>query len=199
MEASIKVAIYARVSTADQHLSNQLEELTSLCEKSGWNIVRIYQEKISGSKSIEQREAISELLADGRRRQFDKVVIWSVDRLARSLSNLINILLELKSLNINVFSYKQSIDTASPMGAMFFQFLGIFAEFENTIRKERQLVGIRRAKARGVHFGRKPTSPAQIEKIKWMRRKGHPISEICRSVKVSPNTVCKILRDVSAQ
>lgn len=188
------MAIYARVSTADQHLSNQLEELQSLCERSGWDIVRIYQEKISGSKSIEQRDAINQLTKDARRRLFDKIVIWSVDRLARSLPNLINILLELKSLNVNVFSYKQSIDTSSPMGAMFFQFLGIFAEFENTIRRERQLVGIKRAKARGVHFGRKPTSPAQIEKIKWMRRNGHPISEICRSVKVSPNTVCKILR-----
>jgi len=148
---------------------------------------------------MEQREAINQLTKDARLRLFDKIVIWSVDRLARSLPNLINILLELKSLNVNVFSYKQSIDTSSPMGAMFFQFLGIFAEFENTIRRERQLVGIKRAKARGVHFGRKPTSAAQIEKIKWMRRNGHPISEICRSVKVSPNTVCKIIKDEHGQ
>jgi DNA invertase Pin-like site-specific DNA recombinase len=75
------------------------------------------------------------------------------------------------------------------MGSMFFQFLGIFSEFENTIRKERQVVGIRKAKERGVRFGRKPTTEAQIAKIQWMKRNGSSIRAICKEVKVSPNTV----------
>ncbi len=79
------------------------------------------------------------------------------------------------------------------MGSMFFQFLGIFSEFENTIRKERQIVGIRKAKERGVRFGRKPTTEAQIAKIRWMRKNGSSIRTICSEVKVSPNTVYGVL------
>jgi DNA invertase Pin-like site-specific DNA recombinase len=103
------------------------------------------------------------------------------------------VLTELKDSKIDIFSYKQAIDTSTAMGSMFFQFLGIFSEFENTIRKERQIVGIRKAKERGVRFGRKPTTEAQIAKIQWMKRNGASIRAICKEVKVSPNTVAAVL------
>jgi DNA invertase Pin-like site-specific DNA recombinase len=136
-----------------------------------------------------------EMLTDARLRHFDKLVVWSVDRLARSLPNLVHILLELRDLNVNIFSYKQAIDTSSPMGMMFFQFLGIFAEFENTIRLERQQMGIRKAKEKGIHFGRKPLSDHKRSEIIKMRNSGSSIRSICKFLNVSPNTVSKIIND----
>lgn len=134
------------------------------------------------------------MLADARLRRFDKVVVWSVDRLARSLPNLIHVLLELRDLNVNIFSFKQAIDTSSPMGMMFFQFLGIFAEFENNIRRERQLMGIRKAKENGVHFGRKPISDEKKLEIINLRKSGLSIRSICNNLNVSPNSVLKIIK-----
>ena len=143
----MKVAIYARVSTADQNYEGQLEELHALAERSGWEVVDVYSEKISGTKATDERPELKRMMKDARLRKFEKVLVWSVD------------------------------------------FLGIFSEFENTIRKERQVVGIRKAKERGVCFGRKPTTEAQIDRIRWMRKHGSSIRAICQEVKVSPNTV----------
>lgn len=190
----MKVAIYARVSTADQNYEGQLEELHALAERSGWDVVEVYSEKISGTKSTDERPELKRMMRDARLRKFEKVLVWSVDRLGRSMKNLVFVLNELKDSKIDIFSYKQAIDTSSAMGSMFFQFLGIFSEFENTIRKERQVVGIRKAKERGVRFGRKPTSEAQIAKIQWMKRNGASIRAICKEVKVSPNTVYAVLQ-----
>ena len=185
----MKVAIYARVSTADQNYEGQLEELHALAERSGWEVFAVYSEKISGTKATDERPELKRMMKDARLRKFDKVLVWSVDRLGRSMKNLIFVLTELKESRIDIFSYKQAIDTSTAMGAMFFQFLGIFSEFENTIRKERQVVGIRKAKERGVCFGRKPTTEDQIARIRWMRKQGSSIRAICQEVKVSPNTV----------
>ena len=190
----MKVAIYARVSTTDQNYEGQLEELRSLANRSGWTVTETYSEKISGTKSTEDRPELKRLMRDARLRRFEKVLVWSVDRLGRSMKNLVYVLTELKENKIDIFSYKQAIDTGTVTGSMFFQFLGIFSEFENTIRKERQLVGIRKAKERGVRFGRKPTTEAQIAKIQWMKRNGSSIRAICREVRVSPNTVQAVLQ-----
>jgi DNA invertase Pin-like site-specific DNA recombinase len=190
---AMKVAIYARVSTIDQNYDGQLEELRLLAERSGWELVEVYSEKVSGTKETEERPELKRMMRDARWRKFEKVLVWSVDRLGRSMKNLVLVLNELKELKIDIFAYKQAIDTTTAMGSMFFQFLGIFSEFENTIRKERQIVGIRKAKERGVRFGRKPTTEAQIAKIRWMRKNGSSIRAICAEVKVSPNTVYGVL------
>lgn len=189
----MNVAIYARVSTTDQNYEGQLEELQLLANRSGWVVIETYSEKISGTKSAEDRPELKRLMRDARLRRFEKVLVWSVDRLGRSMKNLVYVLTELKEHKIDIFSYKQAIDTGTVTGSMFFQFLGIFSEFENTIRKERQLVGIRKAKERGVRFGRKATTEAQIAKIQWMKRNGSSVRAICREVHVSPNTVQFVL------
>lgn len=190
----MKVALYARVSTIDQNYEGQIEELRSLADRSGWEVVEVYSEKVSGTKESEDRPELKRMMRDARWRKFEKVLVWSVDRLGRSMKNLVFILNELKDLKIDIFSYKQAIDTSTAMGSMFFQFLGIFSEFENTIRKERQIVGIRKAKERGVRFGRKPTTESQVAKIRWLRKNGSSIRAICAEVKVSPNTVYGVLQ-----
>ena len=93
----------------------QLDELQALCTRSDWTIAKVYREKISGTKSADERTALKELLVGARQRQFEKVVVWSVDRLARSMRQLVNVLSELNDCGVQLFSYRQGIDTSTPM------------------------------------------------------------------------------------
>lgn len=189
----MRVAVYVRVSTSHQNDEAQYDELMALCERSDWEVVDVYREKVSGTKGTSERSELNRLLRDARLRRFAKVVVWSVDRLGRSMKNLVTVLSELKDLKINVFSFKQGIDTETSMGSMLFQFVGIFAEFENEMRKERQTIGIAKAKSKGVRFGKKPTPRSKIEEIKRLRGEGLAILKICKRVQVSPNTVYSAL------
>ena len=189
----MKVAVYVRVSTNHQSDEAQYEELEQLCQRSDWEIVSVYRETVSGTKAADERKELNRMLRDARLRRFEKVVVWSVDRLGRSMKHLVTVLAELKDINVDVFSFKQGIDTQTPMGSMLFQFVGIFAEFENEMRKERQAIGIAKAKSKGVHFGRKPTSRTQMNEIRKLRSEGVSISKICKAVSVSPHTVYKAL------
>jgi DNA invertase Pin-like site-specific DNA recombinase len=190
----VKVAIYSRVSTSHQDDEAQHDELRSLCERSGWEVAGSYRETVSGAKAAEQRPELMRLLSDAKRRRFEKVVVWSIDRLGRSMRHLISVLSELQDCRVHVFSYKQAIDTETPTGAMLFQFLGIFAEFENTIRRERQALGIARAKARGVRFGRKPIPPSKERQIVALRREGLGINRIGKTLGVGCEAIYRTLR-----
>lgn len=186
----MKVAIYARVSSESQDYEMQLQELQALAERSGWEIVDVYAEKISGTKKTEDRPELKRMMKDARWRRFQKVLVWSVDRLGRSLKNLVDTLTELRDLKIDIFAQQQGIDTGTQMGAMMFSFISIFSEFETNLRKSRQQAGIIRAKAAGKTWGgRQPTSEEKLEKIRTMKRKGFTVREICKKLKVSPNTI----------
>ena len=192
----MRVAIYCRVSTTQQDDEAQYDELVALCKRSRWQVARIYREKISGAKSAADRPELKKLLIEAKQRQFDKVLVWSADRLARSMRHLMTILGELHDCNVQLFSYKQGVDTSTPMGSMLWQFLGIFAEFEHGIRRERQAIGIAKARERGVRFGRpKLARVKQLEIIK-LRRKGLGINTIARQLRVGSGSV---MRTLSAQ
>ncbi|NKB38182.1 MAG: helix-turn-helix domain-containing protein [Gammaproteobacteria bacterium] len=189
-----RIALYTRVSTAHQNDSMQLDELRSLCERSNWQIVSEYREKISGTKSVDERAALKSLLDDARKRRFDKVVVWSVDRLGRSMVHLTSVLQELHDLNINIYAYKQALDTETHMGRMFWQIMGIFAEMENNLRKERQMAGIRKAQERGVKFGRpSKINGAVSQSVKLLRERGMSIRKIARQLEIGVGSVYKIL------
>jgi DNA invertase Pin-like site-specific DNA recombinase len=192
----LQVAIYSRVSTTQQNDDAQYEELAALCARCGWEITNVYREKVSGTKSADARPELKKLLTAARQRRFDKVVVWSADRLGRSMRHLVSVLGELNDCGVHVFSYKQGIDTSTPMGSMLWQFLGIFAEFEHGIRRERQALGIARAKARGVRFGRRPISRAKSEEILSLRNQGMGINRIARTLRVGTGTVCRTLETV---
>lgn len=187
-----KVVIYSRVSTSHQDVTKQQEELTALCQRAGWEIVGDYSEKVSGRKSVEDRPVLKQLMRDARQRRFDQVVVWSVDRLGRSMRDLVVLLEELNTAGIDIYAYKQDIDTSTPTGKMFWNFLGIFSEFENDIRKERQRMGIDKAKARGVEFGRPKTKPETIEQIVKLRKQGMGKVKIGRIVGAGTATVSKV-------
>lgn len=191
----MKVAIYARVSHQTQDYEMQLQELQALADRSGYEVVEIYAEKISGTKANADRPELKRMMKDAKWRRFQKVLVWSVDRLGRSMKNLVDVLTELRDLKIDILAQQQGIDTGTQMGAMMFSFISIFSEFETNLRRERQMLGIQKARAAGKTWGgRKATSDEKLEKIRTMKRKGFTVREICKKLRVSPNTIYSIVR-----
>ena len=117
------------------------------------------------------------MLKDASRKKLDKVVIWSVDRLGRSMNHLVSVLSQLKDLDIDIYSYKQGKDTSATMGSSFFHMIGIFAELENNMRRERQIIGIKRALKDDIKFGRKDVVDEDKEYQIWQLR------TICKSIR----------------
>jgi DNA invertase Pin-like site-specific DNA recombinase len=150
------VAIYTRVSTDHQTTENQERELREIAERMGWQIVELYRDEgVSGTKSREHRPAFDALCKDAARRRFGMVMAWSVDRLGRSLQDLVGFLSELHALDIDLFLHQQGLDTTTPAGKAMFQMMGVFAEFERSMIRERVNAGLRRAKAAGKTLGRR--------------------------------------------
>lgn len=152
-ELKKKVALYLRVSTKTQHTSNQLTELKEVCDRFDYEIVDIYDETVSGTKNNEDRSEFSRLIKDVKRKRFDMVLVWSLDRLGRQTSELLKFLTIIEDYDVGLFCWKQGINTSDAMGRMFFQFVSVMSEYENSIRKERQLVGIERLKSQGKKYG----------------------------------------------
>jgi DNA invertase Pin-like site-specific DNA recombinase len=157
----MRAAIYLRVSTTDQTTDNQERELRAAAERIGHEIVEVYQDQgISGAKGRDKRPAFDKLHRDAARRRFDIVMAWSVDRLGRSLQDLVVFLSELRALKIELFLNQQGLDTTTPAGKAMFQMLGVFAEFERSIIQERVRAGMARAKERGTKSGKAIGRPA---------------------------------------
>src|SRR6201984_1454354 len=158
-----RAVVYLRVSTIDQTTANQERELREVAGRMGCEIVRVYKDHgISGAKGRDKRPAFDKLCRDAARRQFDLVMAWSVDRLGRSLQDLVGFLSELHALKIDLFLRQQGLDTTTPAGKAMFQMMGVFAEFERSMIQERVRAGLRRAKDEGKRLGRPPI-PAKLE------------------------------------
>jgi DNA invertase Pin-like site-specific DNA recombinase len=150
-----RAAIYLRVSTREQSTNAQRAELLTVAKRAGWEIVEVYEDAgISGAKGRDQRPAFDRLLKDATRRRFDIVMAWSVDRLGRSLQHLVVTLAELQAAGIDLYLRQQAIDTTTPSGRALFQMLGVFAEFERAMIRERVQAGIDRARSAGQRLGR---------------------------------------------
>ena len=183
------------LSFNSQHTENQIWELKEICNRNHWNIVEIYDETISGTKGINEREELNRLMTDASRKKFDKVVVWSVDRIGRSMKHLVNVLSQLKDIGCDIYSYKQAIDTSTTMGSSFFHMIGIFAELENNIRKERQSIGIRRALENGAKFGRKSImSDKLVKSVVDLRNQGLSLRKIATELNISTFVVQKSLK-----
>ena len=191
----LDVAVYVRVSTSGQTTENQLIELTEVCERNKWHITNIYNETISGTKRVDERVELNRMLQDASRKKFTKVVVWSVDRVGRSMKHLVTVLSQLKDLGCDIYSYKQAIDTSTTMGSSFFHMVGIFAELENNMRAERQKIGIRRALDNGAKFGRKSIMTDKlVQSVVDLRRRGLSMRGIATELDVSTTIVQKSLK-----
>ena len=135
---SRRAAIYLRVSTGDQNTDNQEHELRQLAERAGWMVVKVYKDHgISGAKGRDRRPAFDELWKDACGRNFDIVMAWSVDRLGRSLQDLINFMAELQALKVDLLLKTQGLDTTTPNGKAMFGMLSVFADYERSMIQER--------------------------------------------------------------
>ncbi len=177
---------YARVSTTDQDLTVQLEAL----EAAGCEMIR--KEKVSGTSRQNRTElaVLLEFLSEG-----DTLVVTRIDRLARSMKDLQDIVFDLKNRGIVLQATEQPIDTSTAAGKAFLDMLGVFAEFETNLRKERQMEGIAKAKKAGVYKGRKATLPR--EKILQMHRDGVKPATIARELSISRMSVYRVLNEVA--
>ena len=188
------VAIYARVSTADQNANLQLDQLRDYAAKRNFTVYREYVDQITGLvESRKKHTAYDELLKDAQMLRFQVVICWKFDRFARSLVALLQALKIFEALHIDFISVTQAIDTTTPMGRFFFSLVGAFAEFERDLISERSKIGIESARSRGVVFGR-PRVAEVDARIQQLREEGLGINAIARKVKRSPAGVLRILR-----
>ncbi len=190
-----KAAIYARVSTNNgQTPENQLAQLREAAAKAGWQVVGEYVDQgISGAKGRDKRPAFDRLCKAATRREVDVVMAWSVDRLGRSLQDLVVFLGDLEASGVDLYLHKQGVDTTTPGGKALFQMMGVFAEFERAMIQERIRAGLQRAKAEGKKLGR-PRIPAETEQaIRTARAQGKGILKIAREVGVGTATVQRVI------
>ena len=190
-----RCAIYTRVSTLSQTTDNQFIELKKIAELKGYVVTEIFtDEGISGSKGREIRTGFDNIIKGAIKKDFDIILVWSVDRLGRSLQDLVSFLNEIHSVGCDLYIHQSGIDTSTPTGKMMFQFIGIFSEFELGMIKERVISGQQRAKSQGKHIGR-PTNLNEglTHSIKYMKIQGVGIGKIARELKVGVNTVYKVL------
>ena len=189
-----QVAIYTRVSTGGQ-TTHQLRELRAVAKREGHQIVAEFTDAgISGAKGRAQRPGLNSLLEGVTRRDFDKVMAWSVDRLGRSLPDLLAFMGELKAKGVDLYLHQQSLDTSTPAGKAMFQMLGVFSEFEREIIRERINSGLARAKAQGKTLGRpRQDDPKLLAKIRTLRKQNVGILKIAKQLGVGTSMVQRIV------
>jgi len=188
-----KVVIYARVSTNEQTTENQILKLKSVIEKNDWELVEIYQDEgVSGAKGRDKRPEFNRLCKDMVRRKFDRILVWDVSRLGRSLQHLVEFLNEALTTRTDLYIHQSGLDTSTPSGRMMFQIIGVFAEFERTIISERVRAGLQRAQSKGKVLGRPPIPESVREGIRSLRAEGKSLSQIGAQYNLSKTSVMRI-------
>lgn len=188
-----RVAFYLRVSTSGQTAENQRRELQEVADRSGWEVVAVYQDDgISGTKGRDRRPQFDAMLKAAARRKFDIIAAWSLDRLGRSLQDLVAFLSEIRAAGVDLFLHKQALDTSTAAGKAMFGMVSVFAEFEADIIKERVNAGLARARAQGKRLGR-PTLPADKEAtVRELLANGTGIVKAARLAGVGVSAVQRI-------
>jgi DNA invertase Pin-like site-specific DNA recombinase len=187
-----RTALYMRVSTLDQHPETQLYDLRGLAAQRGFEIVQEYVDRISGAKA--RRPGLDQMLKDARRRQFDVVLVWASDRIARSVRHFLEVLDELNHLGIEFVSFRENIDTGGPLGRAVIVIIGAIAELERNLIIERVRAGMRRAKLEGRHIGR---TPLDFDRAAVLRDRDHGMSltDIAKAHRISRATVSRVIKE----
>ncbi len=192
MKTDMKVALYVRVSTKDQSVDMQLNDLERYSRERSFNVFKVYKDNgISGT--TESRPALNELMNDAKKRKFDIVLVWLFDRFARSTKHLVNALYEFRNLGIDFISYQENIDTSSPLGEAIFTIISAMAKLERDIIAERVKGGLRRAKANGKRLGR-PKHTVDTEKVVEHRKQNKSTRQIASEMNLSRGTVERTLK-----
>jgi DNA invertase Pin-like site-specific DNA recombinase len=197
MTENKRVALYVRVSTTGQNVENQLKDLQEVAKRHNWEIVETYTDKgISGAKGRDKRPGFDALNKAITRREIDLVAAWSVDRLGRSLQDLISFLGEIKEKGVDLYLHKQGLDTSTSSGKAMFGMLGVFSEFERDIIRERVCAGLEVAKAKGKRLGRpRVVTPSKLKTIQEMKAEGASLRIIAAKTKLGLGTVSRALNN----
>jgi DNA invertase Pin-like site-specific DNA recombinase len=189
-----RAILYTRVSTFDQNPETQALDLRRLAEQRGFEIVREYTDKISGAKA--KRPALDEMLAAAHRREFDVVLVWAGDRLARSVRQFLEVLDTLNHLGIEFVSFRENLDTGGPpLGRAVIVIVSAVAELERNLIIERVRAGLRRARLEGRVLGRKPI---EIDRPSLLRdrARGLSLAQLAKAYKISRTSVARALKQV---
>src|SRR6185295_1201194 len=199
-----RAALYVRVSTDHQSVENQIRELKQVAERRGWTVVETYRDAgISGAKGRDKRPGLDGMLKDASRRKFDVVMSWAIDRLGRSLIDLLGTIEHLQEVGVDLYLDQQHIDTTTPAGKLLFQITGAFAEFERSMIRQRVRAGLSVIKEKiardgkfeskaGVvrrRLGRPGAEPDKIERARRELAKGIGIGKVARTVGLGVGTV----------
>jgi DNA invertase Pin-like site-specific DNA recombinase len=188
-----RAAVYVRVSTVDQHPETQLHDLRQFAVQRGFQIVQEYTDHgFSGTKA--RRPALDQLMEDARRHKFDVLLVWSIDRLARSTKHLLQTLDELNGRGIQFLSQREAIDTEGPLGRAIIVIVSAMAELERCIMIERVRAGMRRAKIEGRRIGRAPLNVNRVVLLRD-RERGLSLNQLAKAHGISKASVCRVLRE----
>jgi len=192
-----RCAIYSRVSTLDQNLENQQIKLREIAKLKGYESIVEYSDKgISGKHGRDIRTGFDALIKDATSKNFDMILVWSVDRLGRSLQDLISFLNEIHSVGCNLYIHNSQMDTSTPAGKMLFSVMATVSEFERSLISERVKLGMQRAVADGRKLGR----PSKLNdglkhSIRYMKSQNVGIRKISRDLGVGVGTIYKVLEN----
>jgi DNA invertase Pin-like site-specific DNA recombinase len=196
----MRAALYLRVSTTDgQTTDNQRLALTKVAERRGWEIVQTYEDAgISGAKGREKRPAFDKMLKDAVRRRFDIMMVWSIDRLGRSVLHVANAIAELDAAGIALYSDQQAIDTTSPFGKAMIQMACVFGELEREMIRARVVAGLNRVREQGIKkLGRPSVGRKTEEAIRQHLAAGHGILKVAKIVGVGSGTVQRVKKEMA--
>ena len=186
-----RCVIYSRVSTSGQEVENQIKLLREIAKRKGYELVEVISEVVSGAKGRKDREGFDRLIKGSIKKEWDSILVWWVDRLGRSLKDLVGFLDEINSVGCDLYIHQSGLDTSTPSGKMMFQMIGVFAEFERSMISERVKLGMKRTDKK---IGR-PTNINEglINSVKFMRGQGVAIKKIAKELKIGVGTVYKVM------
>lgn len=191
----MRVVTYKRTSTDHQELENQTSSLMSQIDVFGWSLVGEYSEVQSGIKSRDTRPQLRQLLQDARRRKFDRVMVYSLDRLGRSVVDVINTINELEEVGVHIFVVKNAIDTSTQQGKLFTYFCSIFGEMERDMLLSRQKESIKRLRDKNAKWGRGTLLDEEKKNsIILLREKGLSHRKIAETLEISKGSVQHALK-----
>ena len=202
-----RAALYVRVSTDHQTVENQIRELSQVAERRGWEVIEIYRD---AGISVAKVRDLDAMLKDASRRKFDVVMAWAINRLGRSLVDLLGTIQGLEACGVDLYLDQQNIDTTTPAGKLMFQITGAFAEFERSMIRTRVNAGLKRAKdeiKRKGHFvtkhgevrkrlGRPSADPDKLRKARAELAKGIGINRVAKMVGLGVGTVQKLKNEM---
>lgn len=195
-----RVAIYARVSTDTQTVENQLRELNEVAARLGWNVVHVFRDDgISGAKGRDQRPGYDALLKAVTKGQVDLIAAWAVDRLGRSLRDLVLFMDELQHRHVDLYLHQQGLDTSTPAGRAMYGMLSVFSDYERSMLRSRVISGVNRAREAGKRLGRPPTDPKVVETVKRLLQQGTGIRPTATKLKVSTGLVQRVKAEMIEQ